>query len=1567
MDEGSDQENPPVPAQPLATPSKSLPPLKDIEHITTPKAFDVAKDDKPVAQASSPPQHRLLQLESLAEDDTFDGANDTFGDAPKSDADAVAAYLGVDVMAVRSIPRGVVPKIAARAAQHAELESEFGYFKLSQELSAQVLQRRLHGVQKELESAHSAGLGLEAQLEALRGELAAREEAVRRLEAEKRSVAADAAALRAAARLREALVLLQEGETSQLQASVDRLTRLGIEQGKRLLEATRELDAATNEKFQLKLELTKTANELEYTRTQRGWFELELRALQQRHTALIKQHDADYLRDATRLALLELQRESAAAQRDALEKEARELRARAEAASAAALESTAQLEVARLRFEREAAGRDDVVHLLQVQVEERNERIGHLELYCSGLRDELAAAAARLEAEVAAKSAAVERLAEKLRRTEEVLDAELHRETELPRLTPLAEMIIHNKPQGISLLALYTEFNHMKKELVLERLQNEKLALELQHFVQELEAKKPAISNYRNQIQLYEHSVKKLLAEKQQLVHEKGDALRELARWRSRAAAHEAEIAGLKQLTRDLGRQLCFYLIHLKIAAAEDEPLSASERSTIDAILAKTGNKDAPDETDTDHVISLRLVGFASIVELQQRNQELLVSVRLLSQQLEARELQLDAVLHEAVEDAKTAIDALERELEATRAKLALVTHERDMHWLAAPHNGSAHNSDKAVAELKQRLAETEQQQRTFRTQSTDKIQKLTAQLGDAAGERDKLQISLLLAQNSVALAESRLESARKMLESTQKEMEHVQSDCAFWRSQASKQEELSLKRTHELRSLEGELQSSRLEAKALAMEKEVWVSTKASLEEAVRLLRADKEQLNGFVVNLQNLVKEREAASKETLGQLTRIVQNYQSLQEKVAEREERIQILSTQSDLAIKAQNAKLEQVSELSQKLLDARAALAEKEAQLESLRASGGAREGQYDAPGDFAVQDLQSAETQVAQFKELAKEAERTLETATELYEEFRRLATEKIEALESEKNRLQLALDDSESLVTQLRREASDAEARAASETEALKAQVYELLAKASSYDQLKAEADGKLDILQRDVSSQNEVTSDLRTRYEAKLDEVSLLTKQVEHYKEQNANTNDQLAEAKAKLELVVAEMEAKELQVSESQRAAVEQLEAANRRVQDLEYQYNIAISQIELNSADSGDLKDVVKFLRREKDLGDSKVVSLQEELEKLRKEALTHTVELEAARSHILRLELAKIRLAELAKEQDKLTDLIQQISILRESNNALREEKRLAEEALAQALQKVVEKTESDPVLEQQVRLLKEENERLKKESNDDKYGALLQRFENLKSEFRQKLAAHRSKNKELEKTVQELKEAGERAGSATEMEAQKAEVELLRAALEHQKGELKTQMAALEAQKSQIESEKSQLELERSQVEARKSEIDAEAAKLNSLKSELESRGTGENADLDARIAEKDAEIAGKVAEIAEKDAKIAEKDAQIAELSTKSNSDDIKALTAEFQATLAEEKSKVEKAIDKKYEFKLKVLNRKVERLEKERSEKEPDTENKGKKRSEKEPDTENKGKKRPFKQGAGTKKAKE
>lgn len=1581
--------NPPSSGHQFTTPLKLLPALKDIETITTPKSFNVARDTSAENVRSSPVEHhKSTQLENLAEaeEDAFDSvANDTFASAVEpeqrgadplaakaAELQLVATFIGVKPSELYSLGSDVVTKIAHRSQQYQGTLSELSFFKLNQELISQVQTKKFEVLQKKVEKLSAANDTLAEKNEALTTELRHKDDTVAALRNRVSSLTDQLYKLESTTRESETSLTERIGakdeELFKANDALNKLTKSNVENGQRLSEVTKELNNVTNEKFTFKLELSKVTNELSYVKSQKDWYEQELKLIQEKYTELIKRHDSHYLKDSNKISSLTSQTETLTTLKESLQAQVKSLQDSLEKERTKASELESQVEIQTIKVSRESSAKDDMIEILNLQLGERAERITQLEEYAEELKFSTADSIGALQKDISDKHEKIILLEERLRRTEEALDSELHKETELPKLAQSAELILQSNPLGISLSSLYTEFNHIKKELALERSQKEKLAVQLQHFVSELESKKPAIANYRNQIQFYEQSMKDMLGKLESVRIDKVESEKESNRLRTRLASYETELQSVKQLSKDLGRQLCYYLIHSKIREGNEDALTSNERRVIDLILAKSGNKDVTLETDTDQLISERLVNFASIVELQSKNEELLLAVRQLGKQLEANENESNGFEVAAVEEAREAILTLQGELDSVTIKLEAVTKERDLIKSLSGSTPEASRADISVLntsnkDLKTKLVEAETALKDLQKQSAEKIKTANEKLVTSNNAKEELQLKLSSVKHSVELSESRLENSKKMLENVKSDLEYFKKEAIFWKEQASKQESLLVKKSNELRDAENKLLEANTSTKNFSTEKEILASRETSLKDEIAHLKKDKEHLSSFVFNLQSLIKEKELASLDLSNKLAESVLNYQSLQQKIEEKEERILIFASQSEMALKAQNAKLEQVNELSQKLLDAKSKLAEKQVLIESLRKKltegtvshlksprvSNATASHFDneaviLPAEYQdiKNDLKLAEAQVAEFSNIAKAAEDALMKATESFDHYKVTSDEKLRGLQEAHHEVSAELESTKKTVESLEVQLRASENKYLNEVQELKAKVHEYSLKASSYDNLQKDYESKIATINNDLQSQMTINIEIESNYRDKLAEADRLVAEISQEKKVNEDLRSEIANITSKLGSVEADLKSKDETLADFESAKQEEIGALQVKMKDLEYQYNLALNQLELNNngnltadADgSEDLRQVVHFLRREKDNAEAKVVSLTDEQSRLKSQIETVSSELNASKSQLSRLQTMKIQLDDATKDHNRLLEQLEQLNILRESNTTLRNENKTTLEQLSK-VQAELEELKANPAIPsttddtesavqaQELKLLKEENERLKTQlTNNEEVKNLMQRFENLKNEFKTKLMGHRNKNKELEKQLTETKASLEQAEkhvsqagllATDKAQAEKNfadEINKLKAAFETEKTTLVNKLKSDYEQslKKEVENAKASTSSNGS-IDAAKQQVEAEwKAKLEASTKELRASFALE---LNTKVQQK----------VNERLAAAPPLDASAVKEEYESK---IKQLNEEFEARLARELKSVEKAVDKKYEFKLRVLNRKVERLEK-------------------------------------------
>lgn len=1536
--------------RPFATPLKLLPPLKDIEHIVTPKSFGVAKDtlEPKIAVGSSPVIQESAQiLPEIDEDpeDAFDAtANDTFA-KPSTQAgghldtsasrntEATAAFLGLNPAEVVRLGADIISRVAQRAHTYQGIQSELSFFKLNQEHSNQLHTTKYEAFQKKLGQLSMENEKLIAHNESLTTKAQDNDNTISSLQSKVFGLTEKLQGLESSVKsneLSKSLALSSRDiEIAKLREQVQSLTESNVKVSQLVVQLTKELNEEANEKFQVKLELTKATNELTYSQKQKEWYSTQLRSIQDKYTELIKKHETEHLKSASQLSSLTSQNDALSSSKKLLESQVKELEIKHESTTGKLQELESKMEVQQIKYAKELAANQEMVELVRVQLQEREKRIGQLEIYAEELKESATTSIGELQAILSERDEKIAALEVKLKQTEEAFGAELQKDSDLPRISSSAETILNESNLGISLSALYTEFNLLKKRLVLEKSQKDKLASQLQHFVTELESKKPAIANYRTQVQFYEQSMKELLEKLEAARLDKMESEKECGRLRSRLANFEDERNSLKQLLKDLGRQLCYYLIHSNIRDGKDAPLTTNEKNAIDQILSKSGAGETAGITDTDILISERLVVFSSVIELQKKNEELLVAVRKLGRELEDKDTEANEFEAAAVEEAKDAILTLQSELDSVNIRLEAVTKERDLIKSLGNtgSNGDSRSTDVKLlsdsnAEYKARVKELDTSLKALQRDSSEKIRILTEKLLSGTSANETLKLQVASTKHAMEMSEARLANTKKLLESSQKIVEHTRNEVDFWKQQASKQESILVKKINDLNDLEKQFSELKSQLHNAQIEKDLLASAQNTLKGYIEQLRKDKQQLTAFVGNLQSLLEEREASALDLSGKLAQSIVNYQTLQDRVNEKEERIQVLSSQTELSLKAQNLKLEQVNELSQKLLETKSKLVEKELLVQKLSTELDNQKQLQPArrPVDKAglafdsnttsvpIQEyedlkasLRHAELQVLEFSKIARASEEALENATKTYEEYKESSTATLKLLENDKEELNNELRSKDSEIKKWQDQFQTLEEKFSAEISVLQLKIQEYSFKALSYDEMKADMDQRLESMSNDLKTQGTLYDNLMFQYNEKVSETELLNLQVQKQKDDIHKLSEEAQAAAAELLNVRNQFETLESTLKEKYSGVEEDLTTAKAKITDLEYQYNLALNQVELNSSGVSidgnnaqeDLRQVVRFLRREKDAAEAKSTQLSNEVDVLKAEIESTTFELNATKAQISRLEINRVKLDESVQEHSRLMEQLQQLNILRESNNTLRNESKALQSRITEleiTIKTMEAQAKANPgvadtnnaVQLQDLNLLKEENQRLKSQmSNNEDYKNLMQRFENLRTEFKNKLIGHRNKNKELEKELNDVKSTLET---------------LQKELTEMKKTDSKEDIKKLNAKVTQLQAEKD--------VAVKQLTNDLKVAKQDYEKKVAELKAAEEKA------ADSISSSSGNFEE---------EKKRLVGEYEQK-----ITTLNKEFEERLVKEKKAVEESIEKKCDFKLRVLNRKVERLEK-------------------------------------------
>lgn len=998
--------------------------------------------------------------------------------------------------------------------------------------------------------------------------------------------------------------------------------------------------------------------------------------------------------------------------------------------------------VAAESFFNEIASKDKIIELLK-------DTNASLKLRAEELKKEF-------EAEASSRNQTVLELEQKLKELEaectrlngKIIELEktLESDTEANALTPAARALV-GKVGGLSLLEMYAEYSALRKELANERHLKEAMQNQIDGFVVELEQKIPLIEATTAKNRFLEQELTSLSATLEEESQSKRELSRKLNQYSMEQKTLQLTITLLLKTKRDLSKQVQYLLIQHSLLLSESaEPLSSAEKEHIEKILnnqkvsdkhiaalekqIKNASGDLP-ETDTDRLISDRLVMFSSINELQVKNAELLRIVRALASKLEAEEqekqLQLKNFELDAITEATEAIETLQEDITHLKARLAACERERDMY-----KNGSSHrlleaapatetSSDLVLANksLKSELVSVEKSLQSVKTESKKIIDDLLARVDTVTMEKTTLMGELSAARSSEAILKDRYENILAELARKQSELDNLKKLNSQLTDSVSRLDNSTATLAAQLVGIRSELDVAKNTIRNLESEKALLDAAKRRVQEEVAAVREERSQMQKLVTSVQQSGLSREAELKETnerlLARASKSETELSSVQMRASQLEERLQ---EAQKAATAAEQSHRERTDALNAQLLAAREQLAVKGGEISVLQSKVEILEKQassstayintvLSALGDDtqdkvrelegalarAKEELEQAENDVKHYKEIAEGAEKALESMNTAASGEKEQASKRISELEAEIEKLKKDVATRESEKEGIQKEVQ----AKVEEIERINKELKDLGTRVASSDQIKAEFNAQLEIVQKEVEQFKKAAAEQKSNYEAEL------TKHAETVRK-NSETAQEANELRTRVVELEKKVSAADARYNDSVRSweaqkqtLEESLEKASSQVEEYKRQNTFLHSQLQVSepsvesedSADSG-LKKVLLFVRKERDIAQAELESRAQECTRLAAELGHARDELAAAQNALRQSKNAEETDAQRQAEQRALSDL----SILRESNSVLRNELNM--------LREQVSKLETEKgALKNSVQPLKEEIVRLK--------------------------------------------------------------------------------------------------------------------------------------------------------------------------------------------------------------------------------------------------------------------------
>jgi len=678
----------------------------------------------------------------------------------------------------------------------------------------------------------------------------------------------------------------------------------------------------------------------------------------------------------------------------------------------------------------------------------------------SALEEELGGIKEKHSEELNAQNATITALKKELENANKLIKTFKEKglsEDSIESLSPSAAHASRLLKSGLTVTGIYSQMVSLGEDLQKKDQEIARLNLYIQQILEEVESRAPQLRKQREEYERLAASVGGL-TENLELAREEVELRRsEAGEAQRKLLVIEREKCRLEQQVSDLGKQVTT-LVSGKVGSQQSHSRQM-------------------DTSSVDSVIENRLLTFAEVSELQQRNIELLAVVRELSAGQEAAEqTRIEEKTAEVKQELDTALRQIE-ELRTARERQQLMVEnliqQKEMYKSMVNTNGSSGSQGKMVeGEKNKLLQELERVKKDFAEykegkQENDKIsssitEKLREDLHEAKIKLAKLSSQEEYHNEKFKIMNSNLESSKKhnnALEDRNKQLHDIT---------AKHEASINVLR-RELTDCQNQLSKSELQIDSLEMKNRHLLSTQTRLEAERDVLVKERNSTSRIEANLQqiqlNLQRNEELGKLKLQSDNEKLLKEVELLRTKVESEQEQFResvktwemenkTLREKSETAVASEKNAMEQLTIISNTLDTMKIELKDTTEQLElaesrlagrGLARQGSSADGQEQGKNRLrdvellmaqTKQELKSVNNQLNEWKRRAdeykgiseaaekrmvessatmQELQSQLETKAKKSEEDKIAAENKVELIEVENRELKSKVNDLES------------------------------------------------------------------------------------------------------------------------------------------------------------------------------------------------------------------------------------------------------------------------------------------------------------------------------------------------------------------------------------------------------------------------------------------------------------------------------------------------------------------------------------------------------------------------
>ncbi|SMY22852.1 unnamed protein product [Zymoseptoria tritici ST99CH_1A5] len=620
----------------------------------------------------------------------------------------------------------------------------------------------------------------------------------------------------------------------------------------------------------------------------------------------------------------------------------------------------------------------------------------------------------------------------------------------------------------------------------------------------------------------------------------------------------------------------------------------------------------------------------------------------------------------------KEQVDALAREKSALQADIARaqsqITLATERYEMLQSNFTAARNENTELQKRSQQLAEQAAKQDLRTQQVAEELVEARSMMDSLRNENANTKAERELWKR----IEARLTEDNKALMDERSRLNKIVTDLQNLQNERELTESENRRRTQSrVESLESELASAKKK-----LESEVEESRKAALRREYEEGQS-RTRIDDLVKSLGN-VREELVAAKTTRDQLQSRVD------------EMKIELRAAEEKVtALQPRPTARAEPSQQSQQPTESSGELPTE--QRLAIEASDLRRDL------ELSKTELENAKQQIEQFRAFAQSAEEELASFTQTADQYKEdndqvLAEKdaKIKELEERVEDITSELTTTNNQLSEIRTKADDSSRELAEKQATFDAELTRLR------DDVKRHAEEKT-LFQQDIKAQADIAQEAQQAYDAELFKHAEAAKSLQTLRKEHNELRTEVASIKAEAEAAKANLERGEESWSEQRERFERELEEVKRRRQDADEQNKLLHTQMESfstelaalrqgraaatanddgareatpsGSSSDGNLQEVIKFLRREKEIVDVQYELSIQEAKRLQQQLDYANTQLEEARQKLVDERRQSADKVASEGSTNKLAQTITELNLYRESAVTLRNEARVSREKL----------------------------------------------------------------------------------------------------------------------------------------------------------------------------------------------------------------------------------------------------------------------------------------------------------